>query len=95
MACTLARALSRCGERATLSVMARRVKRRGDAQSLSESVGSVDTDEGRERTAAVLASRPFPHFEAAPGQPCLLVKLDEDGTRTVGRFVNRIFEPAR
>ncbi|MGC4119326.1 MAG: hypothetical protein QM765_33125 [Myxococcales bacterium] len=41
--------------------------------------------------AAHLDARPFPHFEPAPGRPGLLMKIDEDGTRTVGRFVNRKF----
>jgi len=47
---------------------------------------------GRERLAAYLATRPFPRFEAADA-PGLLVKLDADGTRTRGRFVNRQFLP--
>jgi hypothetical protein len=35
------------------------------------------------------------HFEAAPGRPGSIVKIDQDGTRTIGRFVNRKFRPAR
>lgn len=72
-----------------------RLKQRGDARPLSECLKSVDTDEGRERTAAYLATRPYPHFEAAPGRPGLLVKIDQDGKRTIGRFVNRKFKPSR
>jgi hypothetical protein len=67
------------------------LKRRGDARSLSASLAAAESAEGREQLRVVLASRPFPHFEAAPGQPGLLVKIDEDGTRTVGRFVQRVF----
>jgi hypothetical protein len=61
---------------------------------LSDCLKSVNTSAGRARLAAVLATRPFPRFEpaAAPG---LLVKIDEDGTRTTGRFVNREFRPAK
>ncbi len=70
-----------------------RLKRRGDDQPLSKCLESVDSDEGRQRTAAYVASRPFPHFEAAE-RPGFLIKTDEDGTRTVGRFVNRQFQPA-
>jgi hypothetical protein len=44
---------------------------------------------------AHLASVPFPHFEPAPGRPGLLVKIDEDGTRTVGRFIRRAFTPVK
>ncbi|SRR6266568_240707 len=71
-----------------------RLKQRGDARPLSECLRSVDTEAGRARTAAVLAARPYPHFEAAADRPGLLVKIDDDGTRTVGRFVNRRFQPA-
>jgi hypothetical protein len=42
-----------------------------------------------------LDSRPFPHYEAAPGHSGLLVQIDADGTRTIGRFINRRFEPSR
>jgi hypothetical protein len=73
--------------------MARPVKLSGNAQPLSASLASVGTAEGRERLATYLQSRPFPHFEAAPDRPGLLVKIDEDGTRTLGRFVQRKFTP--
>ena len=62
-------------------------------RSLSECIASVDTDAGRQRTAAYLATRPYPHFEPAADRPGYLIKTDEDGTRTVGRFVNRQFQP--
>ncbi len=71
-----------------------RLKRRGDVRPLSESLSSVDTPKGRQRTAMHLQSLAFPHFEPAPGRSGLLVKIDEDGTRTVGRFVNRKFRTA-
>jgi hypothetical protein len=69
-----------------------RLKQRGETRPLSECLASIDTDQGRERVAAYLASRPYPHFEPAPGRPGYLVKIDEDGTRRVGRFVNREFK---
>ena len=70
-----------------------RLKRLGDAKPLSKSLAAADTAAGRKRLAAHLAARPFPHFEAAPGRPGLLVKIDADGKRTVGRFVRRVFKP--
>jgi hypothetical protein len=42
---------------------------------------------------AYLASQPFPHFEAYSENPLQLVRIDEDGTRTVGNFVERQFIP--
>ena len=70
------------------------LKRLGDARPLSASLESVETAEGRERLSAHLQASPFPHFEAAADRPGLLVKIEEDGTRTVGRFVQRVFTPA-
>jgi len=70
------------------------LKRSGGARALDEILVSVDTEAGRERVRSYLESRPFPHFEACPGEPGMLVKIDEDGTRTRGRFVNRAFVEA-
>jgi hypothetical protein len=63
------------------------------ARPLSECLESVDSPEGRRRVADFLKSRPFPHYEAAPERPELLIRIEEDGTRTLGRFVNRRFVP--
>jgi hypothetical protein len=69
--------------------------RKNDAtRPLSECLATVDSPEGRQRVADYLQTRPFPHYEAAPGRRGLLIRIDEDGTRTVGRFVNRKFEPS-
>ncbi len=59
---------------------------------LSEAMAIVETPEGRAMLKAHLESLPFPHFEVYPGNPKLLVRIDKDGTRTVGRFVQRQFE---
>jgi hypothetical protein len=63
------------------------------SRPLSECLESVDTEEGRRRVARYLASQRYPHFEAAPGRRGFLVKIDDDGTHTVGRFSMRAFEP--
>jgi len=65
--------------------------RNGGARSLAEALAAVDTPEGRKRVADVLARQPFPHYKQLSGQPELLVRIEEDGTETVGRFVNRTF----
>lgn len=71
-----------------------RLKQRGEAVPLSTLLATVDSKAGRERLRAQQAARPFPHFEPAPGKPGYLVRIDQDGTRTVGRFVKRVFRPA-
>lgn len=60
-------------------------------KSISTLIESLDRPEGRRRVAAYLKTQPFPHYPKKRG---LLVRIDEDGTRTVGRFVDREFRPA-
>lgn len=65
--------------------------RGGEKRTLSDALASVDSPEGRERLKAYLDSQPYPHFEAHPRQSGLLLRIEGNGTRTVGRFVNRNF----
>ena len=67
------------------------LKRNGAARPLSECIRQIGTAKGRKQLADVLAKRPFPHYEEAPNRPGYLVRIDKDGTRTVGRFENRQF----
>jgi len=67
------------------------LRRAGGAVPLSECFASIDSDQGRRRLSEYLASRPYPHYEAAPGKPGLLVRVSQDGQRTLGRFVGREF----
>jgi hypothetical protein len=71
------------------------LSRNAAVRPLSELLATVDSPEGRRRVAAYLETLPFPHFHAHPGRPGLLEKIDEDGTCTVGRFVNRAFVAVR
>ncbi len=68
------------------------LRRAGAVRPLSECLDSVGTDEGRRRVAEHLHARPFPHYEAAPDRRGMLVRIDADDKRTIGRFVNRKFE---
>jgi hypothetical protein len=72
-----------------------RLKQRGGILKLSDALRTVESAKGRQRLQKVLASGPSPRFEPAAGKPGLLVRVDEDGRRTVGRFVGRKFTPAR
>jgi ParD-like antitoxin of type II bacterial toxin-antitoxin system len=71
------------------------LRRAGNAMTLTECLATIDTPVGHRRVAEYLDSRPFPHYEPAPNAPGLLVRIDADGTRTLGRFVGRQFQAAR
>jgi len=60
---------------------------------LSACLQSFDSPEGRQRLAEHLNSLPYPHYESAPGG--LLLRIEANGKRTTGRFVNRKFQPVR
>lgn len=62
------------------------------ARPLSECLETVDTAKGQNRLSKYLDTLPFPHYEAAPNKPGLLVRIDENGKRTTGRFINRQFQ---
>jgi len=70
------------------------LRRAGAVVPLSKRLESVDGLEGRCRVAQYLDSQPYPHYEKAPDAPGMLVRIDADGTRTVGRFVKRQFRAA-
>ena len=69
--------------------------RSADVRPLSACLKAVDSDAGRRRVAAVLQAQPYPHYAPAPDAPGLLVRTEADGTRTVGRFVNRQFKAVK
>ncbi len=70
------------------------LRRSGSTQPLSALLESVDSPAGRGRVAAWLESQPFPHYQPHLNWPGLLERIEEDGRRTVGRFVKRQFIPA-
>ncbi len=65
----------------------------GKPRPLSELVASIETPEGRARAKAYLESRPYPHYREIPGKARVYVRIDADGSETIGRFVNRAFMP--
>jgi hypothetical protein len=69
----------------------RALRKTKTAVPLSELVATIGTPEGQRRLAEHLRSLPFPHFEAHPTEPGVLIRTEQDGTRTAGRFVNRQF----
>ena len=69
------------------------LKQKGKARPLSELVGTVEVPEGRARTKAYLESLPYPHYRQFPGKARVYIRTAADGTKTVGRFLNRAFVP--
>jgi len=69
------------------------LKRRGHERPLSECLEDVEAEAGRARLGAHLAARPFPHYEPVAERPGVIARIDEDGTRTLGRFERREFRP--
>jgi hypothetical protein len=67
--------------------------RNAAARPLSECLKSIDSAAGHQRLEEFLNSQPFPHYEAHPTRTGLLVRIEENGRRTIGRFVNRQFRP--
>lgn len=69
--------------------------RRGlETEPLAEALAIVDTPAGRKRVEEVIARRPYPHFKQCPGRPGMLIRIEEDGTETIGHFVKRVFVAA-
>ena len=68
--------------------------RAGNQKPLSECLQWVDSSEGERRIAEHLKSQPYPHYESAPGRTGLLVRIEANGRRTTGRFINRKFQAA-
>ena len=71
------------------------LRRAGEVKPLSACLKVVDSPEGRRLVTEHLNAQPFPHYEPAPGRPGMLIRIDADGKRTIGRFVHRRFKAAR
>ena|SRR6185436_8397376 len=69
--------------------------RNAGAHPLSDCLKSVDSPEGRRRVADFLQTRPHPHYKPHPDKPGLLVRTEASGKSTVGRFINRQFQPVK
>lgn len=67
----------------------------GKVKPLSACLKSIGSAEGRRRLTEHLQSLPCPHYEPAPDSPGLLVRIEANGRRTTGRFVNRKFQEAK
>ncbi|MEP6831994.1 MAG: hypothetical protein ABJB74_01315, partial [Gemmatimonas sp.] len=71
------------------------LKQAKKSKSVLTALQSVGTPAGDRRLADYLKAQPFPHYESAAGKPGMLIRIEEDGTRSVGRFVQRKFVPEK
>lgn len=69
--------------------------RQASVRPLSVCLDFVDSPEGRRRVTEFLQTQPYPHYEAVADSPGLLVRIEANGKRTLGRFVNRQFKAVK
>jgi hypothetical protein len=69
--------------------------RNAAARPLSACLKSADSPAGRRRVTEFFQSQPWPHYEPHPHRAGMLVRIEANGKRTVGRFVNRQFQPVK
>lgn len=62
-----------------------------DARMAELVLDAVQSEGSRDRLQRYLGSLPFPQYEAVPDDDGLIIKLEEDGTRTKGRFIDHEF----
>ncbi len=69
--------------------------RNAATRPLSECLKSVDSPAGRRRVTEFLQGQPYPHYEPHPDQPGVLIRIEANGKRAVGRVVNRQVQPVK
>jgi len=62
-----------------------------DAKMAELALDAADSAKGRERLARYLKTQPYPHYESDPSNHDLIVRVEENGTRVSGHFVNKTF----
>jgi hypothetical protein len=65
-----------------------------DAKMASLALEAVQYRARSDRLLQHLASLPYPHYEADPKYRDLIVRIEENGSRTSGRFVDNAFVAA-
>jgi len=62
-----------------------------DAKMAELALDAVDSDKGRDRLARYLEAQPYPHYETDRINRDLVVRIEENGSRVLGHFVNENF----
>jgi hypothetical protein len=71
------------------------LQKAGQAKPLSACLRSVDSLLGRRRVSDYLHGQPFPHYRPAPHKQGMIVRIEANGKRTIGRFIGRRFKAVR
>lgn len=70
-----------------------RLKRHRGGKPLSACLRTRTRDEAVAELEAHLNAQPFPQYHPVPGKPSYLLRVEKDGTRTLGRVTGRVFRP--
>ena len=70
----------------------RLLKERGRVQDLDRLLANVNTPAGRELAQAEILRHGTPIYGSDPAHPGLIVQQLPDGTKRLGRFINRQFQ---
>jgi|688.fasta_scaffold32434_7 hypothetical protein len=62
-----------------------------DAKMAELALDASDSAKGRERLVRYLKAQPYPHYESDPSNRDLVIRVEENGTRVSGHFVNKNF----
>jgi hypothetical protein len=71
--------------------LADRLLKRSPCGVVDASLAVVASAEAERLLADHLNQLPYPHYEATPGDASTIVQIQADGSRTIGRFVDREF----
>jgi len=67
----------------------------GEPTAISRCLETIGSEEGRQRVRDFLENGPFPRYQPHPGRCGLLVYVEDNGARTIGKFMKRRFVPSK
>ncbi|XZE19539.1 hypothetical protein SH449x_004862 [Pirellulaceae bacterium SH449] len=62
-----------------------------NAKMAELALDAADSAKGLERLASYLKAQPYPHYESDPSNRDLFVRVEENGTRVRGHFIDKNF----
>lgn len=83
--------IKKTGNETVLDGLAERLLGNSDLEAFELSIANIGTPTGKTKLDNYLGQLPFPHYEANPADATTVVQILEDGTRTIGKFVDRKF----